>query len=478
MKKFNLVIAVLLLLSASVFAVDVALSAEVSGEASVTFGYDLDLEAGGFQNANSADLVITVVEEASVEKGEGDVVGYIMIEDFSAELNDDDGASISAGSVTAKLMLGPVYIDIIGLGNAVDSASLGQGMTPDANDLWAFYGDTVKADPAEEFAGIGIGMDLGVATVEVGVSSQWDWVPDNGTVGTVKLVDAGYTLGTGEAFLTGDATTGGVVSVPATAAPANVDGNYNFYVALGVTAVESLDLDVEFNYEMATEIFQVGVATGYTLPMDDNSVVVKAGLDYHVNDAFTAIEVGVGAGFQFSGDSLSDVEYFGWSEDDELEINPGINLGFGMTIVDGDFDAFGAGVIPELKSTAGSLVLTAYDADLVEGIDIVAYVGLYELLFAAESGGTDIVGDTTYNRLNYGLRASADLDVVSPYAEIWGSPEPGEDSVFFGDDATMFLKLGADFSVIENTTFTLAYESRDLVAENKGKVSFTTKIAY
>lgn len=67
MKKFNLVIAALLILSVSAFAVDFEPSVSVSGEASVTFTYDLVDEAFDISNAASADLTIELVASTSVE---------------------------------------------------------------------------------------------------------------------------------------------------------------------------------------------------------------------------------------------------------------------------------------------------------------------------------------------------------------------------------------------------------------------------
>jgi hypothetical protein len=84
MKKFNLVITALLILSVAAFAVDVEPSATVSGEASVTFTYDLDAEAFDIANDASAELDVVFIANTSVEEGEGDVVGYIQISGISS----------------------------------------------------------------------------------------------------------------------------------------------------------------------------------------------------------------------------------------------------------------------------------------------------------------------------------------------------------------------------------------------------------
>jgi hypothetical protein len=472
MKKFNLVIAALLILSvSSVFAVDVSLSAEVSGEASVTFGYDLDASASGFSNANSSDLVITVVAEDSVEKGEGDVVGYIMIENFSAELNGSDGVKIDTGSVTAKLMLGSLYIDIIGIDNTVNSASMGQGLVPDV------FGDSLtgaagyKRDPSDEYAGIGIGTDLGVASVEFGVTSQYDWVESDASVAaTYRWEPSPYTAGAGETVI-GTVGTLDLVQTDAVAdtVDQNVDNNYNFYGTVSVSAVEGLDLDISFNYEMATEAYGVGASTGYTLAMGDNSVVVKAGVDYF-GDSSTAsvMEIGVGAGFQVAGDSLGDVDYFGWNGDNGYEINPGINVGlrYDNIVIDADNNIY-----------LGDLMLTAFDGDMIDGIDLVAFVNVQNLLFGSTTAGTkDDYSSVNNLNIYYGVRASADLDMISPYLEYWANPENTDTSLL----ASSHLKIGADISVIDNTTFTLSYASGDLSVDPavQGVVEFTTKISY
>jgi hypothetical protein len=132
MKKFNLVITALLILSVAAFAVDVEPSASVSGEASVTFTYDLDAEAFDIANDASAELDVVFIANTSVEEGEGDVVGYIQISGIQFSIQDIDGG---AGSITtnsdddsievfaAIYLMGPtLHLDITNTSNDLDFA--------------------------------------------------------------------------------------------------------------------------------------------------------------------------------------------------------------------------------------------------------------------------------------------------------------------------------------------------------------------
>jgi hypothetical protein len=132
MKKFNLVITALLILSVAAFAVDVEPSATVSGEASVTFTYDLDAEAFDIANDASAELDVVFIANTSVEEGEGDVVGYIQISGIQFSIQDIDGG---AGSITtnsdddsievfaAIYLMGPtLHLDITNTSNDLDFA--------------------------------------------------------------------------------------------------------------------------------------------------------------------------------------------------------------------------------------------------------------------------------------------------------------------------------------------------------------------
>ena len=90
---------------------------EVSGEATLTWGIDLDTNATGFRSANKSDLkVIIVPEQTATRPDDGmmdtdDLYAYIELKDFKWEVTSADGqGKTSAPGVTAKLIMGAFSI--------------------------------------------------------------------------------------------------------------------------------------------------------------------------------------------------------------------------------------------------------------------------------------------------------------------------------------------------------------------------------
>jgi hypothetical protein len=439
MKKLILVLAALLLVSAGAFAVDAEVSASIEGNASVTFGVDLDSSATGFANASSSNLKITIVPKASEEKGSDEAVyGWIKLKDFETVANKDDGFKLSAPGVEAKLVLGPAYINILGIGNDIDAAYIGKGLTASKDDaavrLLDIPSNGVSAKPTEEFAGLGIGADLGVVKFEVSVASLYDWksAADTETVTYKWVKTADLALADNEVAVgvVGDTT---LVEVTTTEGGnmANVDNKYHIFGSFNVTAVDGLTLGVKGNYDASSENIGLGVEAGYALPLGDFSAEVLVGFDMLLTDP-AAWEIGAGLLFGFGGDGLSDVEYFGLAK-----ANYKAGLGVGLLIGSGDVK---------------SLTVSLYDGALIPVLDLVVQLDMD----LAEAFGL-------------GVRASADLGVASPFGEFWTVAE-----------GSTKLKLGVDIKVITNTTFSLAYTSGDLAADpaGKGTVEFTTKVSF
>ena len=102
MKKITLVLA--LLLCATLAFTD-AVEVTVDGDATMTWGIDLESTETGFQNAFSASIDFDLVSEATEELGEAAPVGYIKLADFKAVVDEDDGLTITEPSITAELLL-------------------------------------------------------------------------------------------------------------------------------------------------------------------------------------------------------------------------------------------------------------------------------------------------------------------------------------------------------------------------------------
>jgi len=449
MKKFTLLIAALLLVSFGAFGVETALSAEISGDASMTFGTNLQTGATGFANASSADLEITIVAEATeAYESESAVYGWIELSDFAWVANAD-GTGVTAPGVSAKVVLGPAYVTITDAANGLDFVNLGMGMFLKDGD--PENGTGLDVDPAEEFSGMAVGADLGILSFEVGVTSQYDWKVTGTTktytevigTGTEKVV-AGVTYYdvTGivdvAPLVKGDRYTKVTVATDG----ANTNNEYNFYGTVSLAAVENLGLDLMANYESVTKDVGLGAKVSYTIGLGDMFLMPVVGID--VKTEGWAWELGAGVQFSFGGDDFEG-SLFG-STVDYTVVN-----GVSVSVLLGETGA---------TANATQLLATFFDGALIPVVDLVAY------------GQIDINANANWG-WEYGTKVSADLGIVAPYVQVQSG---GTDVVHNVGK----LWVGTDVSIIENVTFTLAYESADLTVATPdlGFLTFKTAIEF
>jgi hypothetical protein len=471
MKKLTLILAALVLLSSGAFAVEAALSASIEGDATMTFGVNLETGATGITNASSANLKITFVPKASEESEAVDgVYGWIKLKDFQWTPNANDGADkdFKAPGVEAKIIIGPAFINILGASNNVNYASLGMGRTTVDKDDDPFT-DTLKINTpiVAGNPGVSVGADLGVIKFEVGASSALNWsTTADSTTREVVILTAAPTAATGvRYFAIGyvNAVNGGgaeageeitnftgavyplaVVKETITAGrAANVNNDYNFWGMVGLTAVENLTLDVKVNYAMSTETLGLGVRAGYKLMLDEMFLQPMVGFDFNAKDP-SEWELGAGVQFSFGGADIKR-NFFGAADgyNEDQTIRNGVGVGFHMSS-DEDIDP--------------TLQFTFFDGALIPVVDVTAIATL--------NLADDLV-------LALGARVSADLGVVVPFTEFFHSAA--------GDVKSMtYLAVGTDVKVIPNVVFTLRYSNDTLHqdAVEGGILTLATKISF
>ncbi len=343
MKKFNLVIAALLVLSVSIFAVDVTPSATVSGEASVTFTYDLDASTLNIVNAASADLTVSLIASTSVEEGEGDVVGHITISGIALEIGAiDEGTGTGVVrtngdadslAVDAEIyLMGPTLVlDITTVGNSIDFAD-GPGFdnqrviaadpalaetSADVNSDTAPTGqvslvyDTemfdVRVHVADDDAAAGNGFDFGLV---VGLAPV-----DGLTVDAGVVYDASGTLGFGGkvGYTVTDLAT---VSV---GVDANDAGDLEVAAALGLT-VAGLAADVEFGTDTTASDLEV--------KLDASGLVEMLTLVVNVEFADLS-DLGISAELGLDVAPLTPYVHF-----DYYEVATGLKVGAGIAVIE------------------------------------------------------------------------------------------------------------------------------------------------
>lgn len=419
MKKLSILLIGLLLVTGFAFAQEVT----VDGEASLTFGVDLDTNQTGFQNSASSSIEL---EWLSGDESAG-TVAFINLTEWEITFESDDELTVGAPSVEAGFVVAPITITIYSA-PSFDYGSSAVGFSFDdaegdndpkdvvevalsANNTGAAVGDTSETgevqyiEPGETvptdavqiggtdfyfipeetagdtevkgFQGLTVTADLGVASVDVFVASDGTWVENS---------DNAYAFGT---------------LISADVAPLSVTA--------GVWAGPTDALDVGFTVGVGATVGPTSVDLGF------DGVLPNGGGDMNY-DAEVSTSTAV-AGITFS--TLSYLDSVG-----------GADLDLDQQVV---LDA--SGVVEGLGFTE-----TFQMIDLLTGTDLVWY-SLTEVSYA--------VG---------GIKPYADFGITS--------------------DTVIDLTVGVELSgFVENTVFTFEYDVDDIENSN-GKITADATISF
>ena len=482
MKKLTLLLVMLLAFGLTLgFTDEDQLEFELDGSASTTFGINLDdfSAAGntgsGLQNETSFEIDITLVSEQSAEKGEGDVYGWIELEDF--ELTIEDGVfEYAAADVNAELHIGSVYVDIDGSEDiSVDLASIqhvmGSAMIIDVDPADAY-------DPTDPPLSVAVGSDPGF----------WNWIADQDDPFTMEdlspldskfttsgvlvvgykmedLLDFYVKIGSFNDWFWRDSDE----TIPTTVDIADREHAYAAGVGAEFTPIDGLTVDADaifgFNYESDVPM-AFGASVEYEMALNDTFTIVPfAGADILTKqgvDEDLAMEFGGGIKVLWPGfDDEDSNEFSGVLDDDDIVSGASVSGNF-VKVGDGD---------PQLNLVA-ALYEDAGDESLVPGLGAQAFLEFYDVLgnydFSAASPGAK---DTEFG---FGVYADYAIGDLKPYGKV----------TYDGWDDDVTLTAGVEASMIPNTTFTLEYynprvmEHATWADKYKGIVSFKTEISW
>lgn len=426
MKKLALVLVLVAAIAVAGFA-QVTLEPTLTGSATLTFGVNLDNMATGLQNTIEADIAITLVEEATEEKGgDGTVYGWIELEDFSIVIDTSDAAGplvATAPTISARIYMGPVYLDILGVSAEIDKAGLGAVV---ANDVYPAT-NTLATDYDSDNDGLAVVYDSDMIDFTVFVQSENDWLA---TTGTGANTPNGYAFG----FTAG------------------VDVS-----DLSVGLAFAMGFNYDDNFTMGLNPLNFGADLAYGLALGDTTLTPYVGFDgqFDVGASAFAMEIAGGVKLTWAdmGTDDAEVDHFGeaalsalW---EDIDTTSGIALGASF---------YNAGAVSDLN-----LKMAFYedsgDDGLLPIIGATAVVNLSDVL--------------TNMGLGAGLNVNADLGMISPFAGMYMLSAPGLTGIAWTE-----LWVGVDVSVIDNTTFTLKYVSGNLIANQAGIITFATKVAF
>jgi hypothetical protein len=309
MKKLALLAAVLLLFGLTAGFAEVG--ADISGEASATFGFNLEDQSAGFENDGSVDVIFTFVEEQTIDSGMMDGwYGWIEFADFSVIYDNDDDSDyyqqgwywdddnedevvqfnntefalqtqimVTEPDITAKITNGMIYIVLYEAPSFEPDHA--EPVEDDEDDDYSAEDDDSGYEPdLSEYGGITIGYDAEAFDVEVYAAS-----------GT------GYADGDGnDSWLFG-----AMVAVSAAGADLSAD----FALASGVD-----DDDIVF-----------GADAAYTLDAGMVAIAPYVGVDYWMSDVIDpgVYELAAGVDCTFTNDDAFNVAFYLSDMTDDLD---------------------------------------------------------------------------------------------------------------------------------------------------------------
>ena len=412
-------------------------TAEVSGEATLTWGIDLDTNATGFKSSSASDLKITIVPKQSTNTGmmedSDDLYAYIELKDFKWVANDADGVAVSKPGVTAKLIMGAFSIMTYSSpGLAIDYVDPTDGGDDNGDDKEDEFPGADFDDVESDYPGMGLAVSYTIDPVmlSLGVVSEHDWTQDD-PADKDKL--ACHTHGDDGAV---------------TACKEDMTDNQNDENAYAFIGTINLDIGADAKLEAkvsyAHEYTSGGIATPASTNHDEIGIGAKANFnlgDITTHVAFdTAVpsdgetipwDVGGGVKWNLSADEKSHVST------DLMMYSPAggdSKLYLALSLVEGDGDE-GA--------------LAGMGAKLSVGLD-------------------DAAGDSNWNAK---IGASYKVNDIKPYFDVsFGS----------ADDAATAFKAGLELTMIKHLTTTIQYKSTGIggADPDPGEVTTAVKIKY
>ncbi len=420
MKKLGILMMVLLLVGGFAFAQE----ATITGSATLTFGVDLDDPvAMGFKNEASSTVSLTLAS-GSDSKG---AQGVIELSSFAIKIDSTDELTITAPSVTGKLVFAPITVKIYSAPSFSGSNAAGFSYAgADADDL-------VKAALANKNTSAAAGTAL----------------PDDGTIVVVEPTETAPTTGV---FIDTDA-----------------DGN-SYYAVPG-----SADGATTASYQGVTVMVDVAPLTVSLLLASDGTWANAPRTEDNINDfAFGATVSAAVAPLNVNAGVFA-----GPTDGLDLGVTFGADAAVGPATVDFGIDGF----LPEGGefSLDGSLVVGATFGPATLGTNTYFWTSpdfdLDQQVSLDLSGAVEGLGFTETFQIIDVLSGAAAWNSKTAVSYATGGIKPYATFIYYSS-SQIDLTAGVELTgFVENTTFTLQYDVDDIENDN-GAVTFATKIAY
>ncbi len=431
-------------LSADVMMGDDGISATVSGDATLTWGIDLETNATGFTSEASSNLEIVIVPEQSTDTGMmdmDDLYAYIKLSDFKW-FADKDAALTTAPGIEAKLIMGPFSIKTYSSPAVkVDYVDSQDDDLADGTDEDEFPGADFP-DVETEYKGLGltVAYDLDPVVLSLGVVSEHDWIQTDETKESKDKIDChrhGDDPSTKDVEENEDTHT--YIPKDACKKAAKDDQNdenaYAFIGTINLAIGENADLEakVAYAHEYTAGGYEntddIGIGAKATFNLGD--ITPHIAFDTSIPSGGAAIPWDVGGGVKWN-----------LSADEASSFSTNLMM---FSPSDGESKLY----------VSASLVEGEGDEGALEGMGATLTIGL-----------NDAAGDSEWNAR---IMASYKVEGIKPYFDVG-----------FGSSDTVMTSFtaGLELTMIAHLTTTLQYASEDIGGEDKGAVTTALKISY
>lgn len=391
----------------------------VTGSATLTFGMDLNNNATGFQNEAASSISLEWLS-GDAESG---TQGWITLSGWEISFASDDAVTVAAPAVEAGWMFDPVTVTIwsaptFAAGNAASFV----------------FADEDAADDVVTVSLSDVTLDAGGEIEDVEMVLTEDLEGDETTLGTSDTGEvtfvAAESAATASSYqgLTASSTFGpATLSLIVASAGTWEENVTNAYALGGIAAVEAGPATVTLGAHYGP--FQEPGDIGLTAAIDAavGPATVDLGVDFWVPDETYDASLGLSA----------DVA--------------GLGLGATTYVADGD----PLQIDQEVSVDASGLVEGLTLSNTFQMVDIMTFYAIYnETALAYATGG------------------------IKPFATVGYL---GETAAGADPDTTLSLTGGVELSgFVENTVFTLQYESEDLAEEDgdKGVITAAGTISF
>ncbi len=467
--------------------------AELSGNASVTWGVDLDTGKTGFKNTEEAKLKVNFTNEGT-KKTEGEGI-WAEIELKGKSLYAENGA-IKDGTASvekAQLHFGPVYVGIKSGDTVYGKYKLVNAIRSADHDNALTVADV--ADPSHTqgiVAGYNsslfdVAVDFRSKPVETKTATQkttYTWGHRVGTTDEYTDVKSG----TSEEYTAAWDTDNSLVLIDTSTTTSTSTSSTPYANDYGLAAettlkfVPGLSIGVGVDYQFDAKALGLGANASYKLSMGDKFYLQPsvAFTMAKIDNADPTMELGAGVllGWGATVDANAGVYYL--DNDNAKKVTPGVGVAAKITSL--------------TKDPVIQIVPSLYTGDIIPGLTagVLAEIN-------APTAPNSKVGFGVAGGVKYALKAT-DAITITPQAGMRfanGATLPNLKDKCYGDNGKfnsdivgtnadntlMNVKVGADVSgLINNTTFSLDWTSRNLLSGNKdngqiGTINLTCKIA-